>query len=562
LFREGAGRDPRRALEGAFLGGLASVALFTGFGLLLAADHARQIADTARLFLCHGMTPVILPDDPCLRETRSLLGSALLLGIPLGSVASLAAAAAALIFWVRGAVGRGTAAAGAALVAAVDLGLCFTPEKPVASALCALLAPLAFFLPWHSSVRRGGPARRNRLRVFLFFALAATPMAVLGVPDPGRVRDALLDSAAGRRLAGFYYDHTLLAAHVIQAPSQRTQAAISVPLAMRIRGPLPHGTLWIRQEDPCALPGRASALSLQPLPCPTHVVGSDGEPVDGMRALAGASRRFDGNRRLLRTAGWFFYVLLPLLPLPAALWLALFLEDLYPARPRTALALLGLCLLLQGLIVGAAWRARAGGLPSGRLEDALGSPSPDLRHEALRQFPERIPDRALVVLAADPRPRIRLQALRALGHRRGSAPFRALRLGLDDPEPIVRTQACRGLGEQGGEEARRLLDGVLRNDPSWYVRNAAYRARGKSHPEARIVRGPCGVTGGSGRRGRGAGEQDLTAAGPDPATAGSSRRYTPARSAPSRPCGSASGARAAAQRSRRPCPGTSAAARR
>jgi HEAT repeat protein len=103
----------------------------------------------------------------------------------------------------------------------------------------------------------------------------------------------------------------------------------------------------------------------------------------------------------------------------------------------------------------------------------------------LRGFPERIPLPDLERLAGDPLPKVRLRALQALGARRGPGVTAVIEQGLDDPEPMVRTYACRALGDQGGDRAEGLLDRVLQDDPSWYVRNAAYQARSSIRPEAK-----------------------------------------------------------------------------
>jgi HEAT repeat protein len=53
----------------------------------------------------------------------------------------------------------------------------------------------------------------------------------------------------------------------------------------------------------------------------------------------------------------------------------------------------------------------------------------------------------------------------------------SLKNGVTDPEQIVRTKVYRTLGEIGGEDAIPLLDQVIAQDPSWYARDYAYKAR-------------------------------------------------------------------------------------
>ena len=58
---------------------------------------------------------------------------------------------------------------------------------------------------------------------------------------------------------------------------------------------------------------------------------------------------------------------------------------------------------------------------------------------------------------------------------------------LDDPQLNVRTRACWALGNIASKDALSLLEGVVRQDPSWYVRGYAYRAIGRVRPVSRSV---------------------------------------------------------------------------
>ena len=59
--------------------------------------------------------------------------------------------------------------------------------------------------------------------------------------------------------------------------------------------------------------------------------------------------------------------------------------------------------------------------------------------------------------------------------------------GITDPEQIVRTKVYKTLGEIGGEDAIPLLDQAIRQDPSWYARDYAYKAIGEIHFIYKIV---------------------------------------------------------------------------
>jgi len=511
LHPEGGVPDLRGFLEGCLLGWLACVVLYTAFGYFLVSRHAVEIACAMRLFLCHGMTALLHPADPDLTGLTHRWGSALLLGLPLGSLAALAAATAFLVPWARGAVTCRTAAVGSLCVAAVLLALSFTPEMPVLSTVCGLLAPVFFLCPWGFVARRGRPHRRRRWRVLVFFGLCVFPAVAFLRLDTLRIRDAMLSSLPGRAIVRFYYEHALLAAHAVQRPVQQPQTVVALSEAVRIRGPLPHGTLWVRGRDPCSVLGGSVTLSGRSLACRAHHVREAAGPVNGARLLAEAGRTFPGNRRLRRSAGWFFVYVLPLLPVPAALWLALFLEDLFSKHRWGAAALLAGVLVLQAPLLSAAWRDRCGGLQPEPGAGPLPLGNPKERYRALLESPDRVSSADLKRLAEDDHPAIRLRALQALGGRRGSAVRRVLERALDDPEPIVRAHACRALGRQGAEESYRILARVPRADASWYVRNAAYQAAGRIRPEARVVRaGDCRAGGDrmpAGPQGRGGGSE-------------------------------------------------------
>jgi len=80
-------------------------------------------------------------------------------------------------------------------------------------------------------------------------------------------------------------------------------------------------------------------------------------------------------------------------------------------------------------------------------------------------------------MALDPNTKIRHLSISLLGEE-GKEKFLPLMKGrMTDPELIVRTKVCWALGRIGGEEALRLLDRAIEEDPSWYVRDYAYKAR-------------------------------------------------------------------------------------
>jgi HEAT repeat protein len=58
---------------------------------------------------------------------------------------------------------------------------------------------------------------------------------------------------------------------------------------------------------------------------------------------------------------------------------------------------------------------------------------------------------------------------------------------LKDPKMNVRTKACWALGKIQSDMALNLLDKVVHEDPSWYVRDYAYASTGRIRPETKVI---------------------------------------------------------------------------
>lgn len=76
--------------------------LYTGFGYVMVARHAEQLAAEMMLVQVSGLPALIDPADPHLVSFSARLGSAVLFGLPLGALVGLLACAWAYPLWRRG----------------------------------------------------------------------------------------------------------------------------------------------------------------------------------------------------------------------------------------------------------------------------------------------------------------------------------------------------------------------------------------------------------------------------------------------------------------------------
>ena len=480
-------RDPRKFLEGVFLGTAACVLLYTAFALALVRLHAGLLGSQMRLLASAGMLPLIQPDDPCLTAIQHQLGSALLIGAPLGITAALLAATASLLPWLRGSPARKMDVTAALMLVPLYVVLAYSRQRPSLSFLCAILTPLFFFVPWVRVTARSGAVRRSPLRLVLLAVVVLLPWLALREASPIAVRDSLLGLPLAGRINDFYYDHTLLAAQVIKPLRSQAQKALVVSPEVEMPASVLHGTLWMRHPTPCLVAGSSLVVSTRPLDCPGLVIPGPGSADPRQDLIWRGSRQFDGNPAVRRGIRFFFHGPATVLVALGLVWAILVVEEL--SRRRKAAAALILMVLLLPAARARVERRAISTLETepNRVHEYASSSSSIRRAVSLLSQAERLSLEELRKLAADPCPRVRHHALIRIGERRDPGMLDVLRAGLDDPEPIVRTKACQALGETGGEEARRLLDRTLDQDPSWYVRDYAYRARGRIGPLYRII---------------------------------------------------------------------------
>ncbi len=444
-----------------------------------------------QLFLLNNMAAVILPGDAYLQSVLHQLGSALLFGLFLGTWAALLTSVLSLVVWLRGSWDKTTGPLLTAFLIPVYLCFMFSKEMPVLSVLCSMLTPFFFWPPWIYAIRRGGGKTRHPPLLALFAFLLLLPLHPVTEMSLPSLRDKMITNPIGNWVSDFYYNHTLLAAHVFKPPRYQTQKVIAVSKDVEISGPPPAGSLWIRCKNPCALRGRSLVISREALDCPSFVVSDaeSGEPAQEL--LRTASVHFDDNRAIRRGIKWFLEIGLLAMLLLLVLWTATRVEDAYRRHKWVAVLLLlgSLFLTAQGLYRRGMLRSLKSD-PNRVAQVYAFSNCEEERYLVCAYRPDHLTQDELAAMSKAPSPRVRHAAFLAIGERMDPAFLGTLREGLADPEQIVRTKVCQALGEMGGEAALGMLDQVIASDPSWYVRDYGYKAKCKSSPISKVVDPP------------------------------------------------------------------------
>jgi hypothetical protein len=472
-------RDIGKLLDGILLGTIACILLYTAFGLVLVRIHADMIAAKMEWFLLNDMRALIAPNDPYLQSFCHQLGSALFFGVTLGTLTALFASAVSIVPWARGDWGKPVELLLTLLLIPVYLFFMFSEEIPVLSVLWAVLTPLFFWIPWMYAQSRRESKRRNRLRLALFALPFLLPFVPLNTLSALTVRNMLMGLPAGNLLSNFYYDHTLLAAHVIKPVLYQAQKVIAISQDLEVSEPLPSGTLLLKHRDPCALPATSLVISKTGLDCPSFLLSNAGAEPPGQVLIRKASEMFDRNKAMRRGTRWFFKggFLAALLLLIARF--VLFLEDVYGRRKGIALLLFAVALVLPSRSLYNSFLLHSLNADSNtRAHEYASSTNAMKRYFSLVHCSTHLPYETLALLSRDPNPMVRHYAFVAMTHQRDPILFSALKEGVSDPEQIVRTKVYQALGEIGDEEAVGLLDRAIAQDPSWYARDYAYKARG------------------------------------------------------------------------------------
>lgn len=482
------GCDLKSALARTLLGILACVGLQTAFGLFLVRGQARTISAKMELFLDQGMAAVVEPDDPLLTGLWHQAGSAFQLGVSLGILAGLVAAGFALLLEpAKKRQGFGPHWPDL-LVGPVCLLFVFSQEASLLSLLFALLTPLAFRISWMGAREENRRKKRNPFRVFLFAALLILAAGSLFGLSPHRVRDSLLGLPVGRHIVHFYYEHTPLAAHVIQPLRHQAQKAVVQCDDLPIPELLPDGCLWILSSEPCRVKGASVVICQRPLDCPRSLSVSPERVKDGKALIEDAGRKLDPNRAIRRgvlvSVAWG----LPAMGLLVALWLGIFAEDLWSGRKGGRCIVLAATLSLLALLFWSLAELEPLRRDPTRAKAYAASGHAHKRYLALVKLPDRLSAEDLERLASDLSPRVRHAAFVEMA-RRGDGRFQSvIQKGLEDPVPLVRAKAAWALAKAAPEDAMGAIEKILARDPSWYVRDNAYRASWDIRPGGKIVR--------------------------------------------------------------------------
>jgi hypothetical protein len=368
----------------------------------------------------------------------------------------------------------------------------FSGEHPVVAFLFGFLCPAAFFAPWYLIIRRSEPRDLSVKRWAAMAFLMASPLIFLLTFGHGSfemVRDTMLTMPVARDLSDFYYDHTLLAAHVIKPFEALEQKVVAVSDGIGQIGPIPHGTLWVITPDPCGLEARNLTVSDRELACPSVII-PDSRPANvNNRVVKEYGKAFDANELMRQGIGIFFFKgPFLLVPVFLMLWFALFLSNLWERSPGGAVVVL----LLYLALFWPAWMNFYGqyGLRShpDMIAAYMLSEHEEMRYLALATFPDQFTDRELLRFSRDDSPRIRVRALLEAGGRHSPRFLEIFANGLKDPQLNVRTRACMALGGLRSDRAADLLEHAFVHDPSWYVRMYAFKALGASRPMARVIR--------------------------------------------------------------------------
>lgn len=484
-------RDLTQWFRASFFGVLACIVLYTLFGFILASRHAGQLSSQMQLMISTGMHPLVMHSDPYLTAFIHRLGSGLFFGFTLGVLIPLIAMVFSVIPWY---LGRFSLKDGLSYLAmgAMSTYLGYSGEAPVLSFLIGFSSPLFFFVPWALIIRKSVPRTISVKRWLLIACIVSSPFAALmtfGSASYGMIRDSMVNTPVMRSLSDFYYNHTLLAAHVIKPIADQEQKVIAVADSIDRIGPIPHGSLWIITPDPCSLEGMSLTVSSEELSCKSIILPDNRAANAANRVIREYSAAYDVNVKIREAIGLFLFrgpVLL--VPFLFMLWFALFLSNLWERSAAISLLiLLGFMVLFIPAAKNYYENYQLTRHPD-RLAQYILSEHEEKRFLALSSFPDKFSNREIIRFSRDESPRIRLRALLEAGERGDKGFLGIFEKAIDDPQLNVRTKACRALGKIESEKASELLQQVFLIDPSWYVRAYAYRALAKTRPDSRIVR--------------------------------------------------------------------------
>jgi len=450
--------------------------LYTGFGYVLVARHADQLAAEMALVQASGLPALIAPTDHFLTSFSARLGSAVLFGLTIGALAGLLMCLWAYPFWRRG-FGRRRDQLWGVIFAALLAWLTFTAEIAWLSSLWALAGLGLSYVIIRLGRQPQDHTRPDRRLSAVMLVLVLLPLALLLTASYVTIRDSLLAKPVLAGLNRFYYEHTLLAADVIKPAASRTQVVMAVAGApARVVSRVP-GCLMILTDSPDRAAQARIRLDYQQQP------GSSA--LDQNAALQSYSAKYDASRRLRLGVG-LGLVCLKLVGLGLAVWFGFALAGIYAGNRATCLVLA----IVYYAFFSPLAQLKFYEVELKRVPNALAAFARS-DCEAKRYLAASSPLLEcgdLARLAGDQSPRVRLTALVNAGERRELSLLPQVLQALNDPQLNVRTKACWALGRMPDRSAIGALYARLQCDPSWYVRDYAYAALNQIQPISRIVR--------------------------------------------------------------------------
>lgn len=490
--------DINRLLAATVAGGLSCALFYTIFGFIFCRHHAGRISAEMSLLAANKMTQLIRPDDPYLASFIHQLGSGSFFGLTLGLLIGIVAAVAgAVIFFTASdsSFSRVMQAGLIAVVAAFGVAAGYSRELPYVSVIFGILSPAVFFSPWLLITNNTKEKTNSYITWLVFLAVICAPLFLLRSQSFELIRDAMVETPILRNINNFYYNHTFLAADVIKPLNFRTQNAISVSNRIGEITELPHGSLFIKTDNPCAVNGAVIAASDEKLPCRSVILNSGAVIITADRILKDATG--DPNKALRTGIGTFLkgpigpIVMVPIIILG---WAAFGLSRLFKKKPVAAV-IVTLCYLLV-FIPGFYQTYLKKTLYSdpSKIHEYASSSNPAKRYLSLIYMLDKnvehtdglYPDE-LRALAGDNKASTRLNALVLAGNLKDAQFADLVKTSLNDTQLNVRTKACWAIGRLGMPDTAAILQGVIDNDPSWYVRDYAYMAMSKYKHEAKIV---------------------------------------------------------------------------
>jgi hypothetical protein len=487
--------DINRLLAATVVGGLSCALFYTIFGFIFCRHHAGRISAEMSLFAANNMSLVIRPDDPYLTSFLHQLGSGSFFGLTLGLLIGIVAAAAgAAIFFTAGssAFSRVLQAGLAAVVAVFAIVSGYSRELPHVSVIFGMLSPAVFFIPWLLIINKTENKQNSYIAWLVFFAVVCAPLLLLKSQSFELIRDAMVETPVLRNINDFYYHHTFLAADVIKPLNFRTQNAVSVSNRIGEITGLPHGTLFIKTDNPCAVNGSAIAASDEKLPCKSVILNSGAGIVSADRILKDATG--DPNKALRTGIGIFLKGPLVMVPIIILGWAAFGLSRLFLKKPAAAVIVTLCYLLIFAPGFYQTYLKKVLYSDPSKIHEYASSSNPSKRYLSLIYMLDKsvehtdglYPDE-LKQLAGDSKASTRLNALVLAGNLKDVQFADLVKTSLNDTQINVRTKACWAMGRLGMPDTAVILQSVINNDPSWYVRDYAYMAISKYKHEARIV---------------------------------------------------------------------------